>query len=356
VGLGAENWLDAVKITMVKKRLADGTQCRKCAQTEEMLRNRGVRDQIDEVVWAVEGDSESRGMKLAASHGVETAPFFIVNADDGSETVYVSALQLLKELFPARRRSGEIPAAEVGEDDLAAVASSYLARQPQDILRWGLERHGERCVIAFSGAEDVVLVDMAAKTGLPFAVCTVDTGRLHPETYEYLETVRTRYAIELRVAAPHPEQLQALVRTKGLFSFYQDGHQECCGIRKVEPLRRMLGSYDAWVTGQRRDQSLETRADLRVIEQDPTFEGRSGPLVKINPLTAWTSAEVWSYIREHELPFNPLHERGYRSIGCAPCTRPITPGQHEREGRWWWEDAQSKECGLHAGNLATKPR
>jgi phosphoadenosine phosphosulfate reductase len=343
-----------VKITMVKKRLADGTQCRKCAQTEEMLRNRGVRDQIDEVVWAVEGNSESRGMKLAATHGVETAPFFIVSDDDGTETVYVSALQLLKERFPAHRRGPDASARD--DDDLAAVAASYLARQPQDILRWGLERHRERCVIAFSGAEDVVLVDMAVKTGLPFSLCTVDTGRLHPETYEFIESVRTRYGIEVNVAAPDATEVQALVRSKGLFSFYVDGHKECCGIRKVAPLRRMLSAYDAWVTGQRRDQSLETRADLRVIEVDPTFTGRKGPLVKINPLAAWTSAEVWAYIREYEVPFNPLHQRGFRSIGCAPCTRAIAPGQHEREGRWWWEDAQAKECGLHAGNLADKPR
>lgn len=334
---------------MVKKRLADGSQCRKCAQTEEMLRNRGIRDRIDEVVWAKEGDSESPGMKLGAEHGVETAPFFVVETDDGQVVVYRSALRMVKELFPRRR--GEDPGKDAAEDDLAGVGASYLGREPAEILRWGLERFGEHCAIAFSGAEDVVLIDMASKSGLPFSVCTIDTGRLHPETYEFIERVRKQYGVEIRVTAPAAAPLAAFVRRKGLFSFYEDGHKECCAIRKVEPLRALLTGFDAWVTGQRRDQSLETRSDLAVIEQDDAFAGRSGALVKINPLTAWTSAQVWSYIRDNEVPFNPLHERGFRSIGCAPCTRAVLPGQHEREGRWWWEMAEAKECGLHAGNL-----
>ena len=141
------------------------------------------------------------------------------------------------------------------------------------------------------------------------------------------------------------------MREKGLFSFYRDGHKECCGIRKVEPLVRALRPLKAWVTGQRRDQSPGTRAEVPVVQLDSTFGSPERPLVKFNPLANWSSKQVWAYIREHEVPYNALHERGFFSIGCEPCTRPINPGQHEREGRWWWEEETLKECGLHAGNV-----
>jgi phosphoadenosine phosphosulfate reductase len=140
-----------------------------------------------------------------------------------------------------------------------------------------------------------------------------------------------------------------MVREKGLFSFYQDGHQECCGIRKIEPLERALAGLDAWVTGQRKDQSPSTRAEVPFVQQDDRFQGRAEQLYKYNPLANWSSAELWNYIRMMEIPYNPMHERGFISIGCEPCTRPVLPGQHEREGRWWWEEATQKECGLHAG-------
>ncbi|MGZ8245730.1 phosphoadenylyl-sulfate reductase, partial [Methylomagnum sp.] len=135
-----------------------------------------------------------------------------------------------------------------------------------------------------------------------------------------------------------------------LFSFFVDGHQECCGIRKVEPLRRKLATLDAWLTGQRRDQNA-TRAELAEVEIDPAFSTPEHQLVKFNPLANWSSAQVWDYIEAHDVPHNELHWRGFVSIGCEPCTRPILPNQHEREGRWWWEGAGKKECGLHAGNL-----
>ena len=145
--------------------------------------------------------------------------------------------------------------------------------------------------------------------------------------------------------------MENLVKEKGLYSFYKDGHKECCGVRKVEPLRRALQSLDAWITGQRRDQSPSTRAQVAIVETDPVFSSPEHELIKFNPLANWTSRQVWSYIRENNVPFNPLHERGFISIGCEPCTRAILPGQHEREGRWWWEEQTHKECGLHAGNL-----
>jgi thioredoxin-dependent adenylylsulfate APS reductase len=272
---------------------------------------------------------------LAARLGVETAPFFVVSGDGGEEVVYRSALKLIKDHLTG--------GGEGGGGDL-------VGREPQEILRRGLERFGRDLAIAFSGAEDVALGDMAVRTGLPLSVVTVDTGRMHPETLEFVERVRTHYGVEIAVTAPDAPALEAFVREKGLFSFYEDGHAECCQVRKVEPLRRALSGYRAWATGQRRDQSLETRADLPVEEEDRTFAGVDGPLVKLNPLARWTADDVWRYLRDNGVPTNPLHERGYRSIGCAPCTRAIEPGQHEREGRWWWESAEDKECGLHAGN------
>jgi phosphoadenosine phosphosulfate reductase len=136
------------------------------------------------------------------------------------------------------------------------------------------------------------------------------------------------------------------VQKKGLFSFYQDGHGECCGVRKVEPLRRALKDYRAWLTGQRRDQS-PTRTNVAVFELDVAHGGPEGPLLKANPLAALSLADTWQYLRDNEVPYNELHDRGFVSIGCEPCTRAIRPGEHERAGRWWWEEATKRECGLH---------
>lgn len=228
-----------------------------------------------------------------------------------------------------------------------ALAAEYASRPPQDVLKLALTECSPAVGISFSGAEDVVLVDMAAKLGLPFRVFSLDTGRLHPETYLFLEKVRTHYQVTIETFAPQTEAVQALVREKGLFSFYVDGHKECCGIRKVEPLVRALAPLRGWVTGQRKDQSPGTRADVPVVQLDRTFGTPDKPLLKFNPLSFWTSKQVWAYIRDHEVPYNSLHDRGFVSIGCEPCTRPINPGQHERAGRWWWEEETKKECGLH---------
>jgi phosphoadenosine phosphosulfate reductase len=339
-------------ITMVKKRLASGEACDKCLRAEELLKGRGLWGRIDEVVWADEGDPASAGMQLAARLGVSLAPFFVVRGDDGAQAVYESTLKLVNErLSPATSGGGSsrLP-------DLDAAAADLAGRPPADILRYGLERWGRSLGIAFSGAEDVVLVHMASEMGLPFSVFCLDTGRLHPETYRFIEAVRKRYQVDIALTAPSAPALEEFVKRKGLFSFYEDGHQECCGIRKVEPLRRMLGTLRAWATGQRRDQSPATRSAIAVIERDPTFTGEGGPLVKLNPLAAWKSAQVWQYIRDNAVPYNPLHERGFVSIGCEPCTRATLPGEHERAGRWWWEESTKRECGLHVGNLdRTKP-
>ena len=229
-----------------------------------------------------------------------------------------------------------------------------LSRQhPREILAYALAEYAPDIAISFSGAEDVVLIDLAAKTGAKFRVFSLDTGRLHAETYRFLDEVRERYEVPIEVFVPQPEALEKLVREKGLFSVYRDGHKECCGMRKVEPLRRALAGLSAWVTGQRRDQSPGTRAEIPVVQVDTAFSNNGNQLIKFNPLANWSSRQVWDYIRSEGVPYNPLHERGFISIGCEPCTQPVLPGQHERAGRWWWEDETRKECGLHAGNLAS---
>lgn len=235
-------------------------------------------------------------------------------------------------------------------DMLTALAAEYQNKSPLEIMDFALSQAGE-LAISFSGAEDVVLIELASQLKKPFRVFSLDTGRLHPETYQFIEKVRQHYSIDIEMCFPEAQAVSALVQQKGLFSFFQDGHLECCGIRKVQPLRKKLATLDSWVTGQRRDQSPGTRQDIPVIQQDLTFAGPNKQLLKFNPLANWSSAEVWSYIRLMEIPYNPLHEKGFISIGCEPCTRAVLPNQHEREGRWWWEEATHKECGLHAGNL-----
>lgn len=235
--------------------------------------------------------------------------------------------------------------------EIAGLASEYATREPRAILELALSRI-ENIAVSFSGAEDVVLVDIATRIRPDIAVFTLDTGRLHGETLRFLQKVRDRYKIALEVLSPDAIAVERLVRDKGLFSFYEDGHAECCGIRKVAPLKRRLASLDAWITGQRKDQSPSTRATVPVLQQDDAFSTPERALLKFNPLANWSSAEVWGYIRGNEIPYNELHEKGFISIGCEPCTRAVLPNQHEREGRWWWEEATIKECGLHGNRKA----
>ena len=238
--------------------------------------------------------------------------------------------------------------------DVAELAASYANKSPQDILKLAFEHFGDELWISFSGAEDVVLVDMAWKLNKNVKVFSLDTGPLHPQTYRFIEQVREHYGIAIDVLSPEAAEVQALVKDKGLYSFLKDGHGECCGVRKIAPLRRKLSTVKAWATGQRRDQSPGTRSQVAALEIDSAFSTPERPLYKFNPLAQMTSEEVWGYIRMLELPYNSLHEQGFISIGCEPCTRPVLPNQHEREGRWWWEEATQKECGLHAGNLIAK--
>ena len=230
--------------------------------------------------------------------------------------------------------------------EMSVLTTEGGTGEPPEIVKLALERF-DKIAISFSGAEDVVLVDMATRIRPDIMVFCLDTGRLHGETYRLLEKVRERYHVAIEVLSPDTIAVERLVRDKGLFSFYKDGHNECCGIRKVMPLRRKLATLDAWITGQRKDQSPSTRSNVPIFQEDPAFSKPDHRIVKFNPLANWSSAQVWRYIRDNDVPYNALHEKGFVSIGCEPCTRPILPGQHEREGRWWWEEATIKECGLH---------
>jgi len=337
-----------MRVTMVKKRLLNGEPCKKCVDAQTLLESRGLWSRIDEVIWAIEGDPESAGMKLAAEYRVDLAPFFVVREDDGSARVYTSTLQFIKEGLAAGGVVSAPPtlSLSLSADELAKLTLEFDNAPPERTVHWLLERFGVEATIAFSGAEDVAVIDIAVKTGLPFSVFTLDTGRLHPETYRFIEKVRRHYGVDIELMSPAAEPLQALVQRKGLFSFYDDGHGECCGIRKLEPMRRALAKKRAWITGQRRDQS-PTRTDVAVLQLD-THPGLGGqPLLKLNPLAAWSLQKVWSYIRANDVPYNALHDQGFISIGCEPCTRVPRPGEHERAGRWWWEEATKRECGLH---------
>ncbi|MCK9606032.1 MAG: phosphoadenylyl-sulfate reductase [Methylomonas sp.] len=236
------------------------------------------------------------------------------------------------------------------EFDINQIQTELQGKNPRTILNTALTRF-DNIAISFSGAEDVVLIDLALQIRKDIQVFSLDTGRLHPETYRFIEQVRKHYHIDIELLTPDREVLDRFVTQKGLFSFYEDGHTECCGIRKVEPLRRKLATLDAWITGQRKDQSLDTRGDIPEVQIDSAFSVADRTLLKFNPLLNWSSAQVWDYIEAYQVPYNPLHAQGFVSIGCEPCTRPVLPNQHERAGRWWWEDAAKKECGLHAGNI-----
>ena len=216
---------------------------------------------------------------------------------------------------------------------------------PEAVLRWAYESFPRVAIVASFQAESSVLIDMAVRIRPDVHVLTLDTGRLPKETYDLIDRVRNRYAIEIEVVSPDAGDLAEMVGSHGVNLFRQspDMRRLCCEVRKSRPLARALYRYDAWVTGLRRQQAA-TRSSTPVVAPDPEHEG----LTKIAPLASWTKDQVWAYIHEHDLPHHPLYERGYTSIGCEPCTRATTRGEDERAGRWWWEqEGEVKECGLH---------
>lgn len=201
------------------------------------------------------------------------------------------------------------------------------------------------------GAEDMVLTDIIAQRFSNIEIFTLDTGRLPEETHALMQTATERYRVRLRVYVPDRDALESYCAAHGSSAFYRsvELRKRCCFIRKVEPLKRALAGKRAWITGLRRDQAV-SRADLLEF----AFDEENG-LHKFNPLADWTHAEVWEYIRCFDVPYNALHDRGYPSIGCAPCTRAVTVGEDIRAGRWWWENAEGKECGLHPGHRIAQP-
>jgi phosphoadenosine phosphosulfate reductase len=221
----------------------------------------------------------------------------------------------------------------------APTKETELARELRSIA------HGfAPAVLASSlSAEDMVLTDAIARQGLPIGIFVLDTGRLHGDTLALVERIRGRYGLEPEVFHPDPAAVLQYVENHGRDAFYRDTElrQRCCEIRKVRPLRRALSGRRAWITGLRREHSA-ARSGLPAQEHDHVHG-----LEKFNPLAAWSEEEVWSYLRRFEVPYNPLYDQGYRSIGCAPCTRPVVAGEDVRAGRWWWEAASKKECGLH---------
>jgi len=210
----------------------------------------------------------------------------------------------------------------------------------------GVEKNYSPAALASSfGAEDMVLLDLIARDGLAIQIFTLDTGRLPRQTHALIEKVRKQYAIEIDVFSPWPDSVEAFVAEHGMDGFYDGVEQRkaCCAVRKVEPLRRALAGKRGWITGLRREQS-DTRAVIAESEYDPNWG-----LWKFSPLADWSDTEVWDYLHGNNVPYNALHDRGYPSIGCEPCTRAVKPGEHPRAGRWWWEqDGAKKECGLHA--------
>lgn len=219
--------------------------------------------------------------------------------------------------------------------DRIESAASSLAAIAQD--------HAPAVLASSFGAEDMVLVDLIARNALPIGIFTLDTGRLPEQTLALIDRVRDRYVLPVDVYSPEPATLEPFVRTHGVNAFYEsvDLRKACCAIRKTEPLARALAGKGAWITGLRREQSV-TRSDVPYEEFDAVHA-----LAKFNPLIDWTEDDVWSYVRDRLVPYNALHDQGYRSIGCAPCTRAVEPGEDVRAGRWWWENPEHKECGLH---------
>jgi len=221
---------------------------------------------------------------------------------------------------------------------------SLKGKNPTEILEILIDKFGEK--IAFSsslGAEDQVLTDMIVKVRPTTKIFTLDTGRLFPETYDLIDRTCQKYKIKINIFFPNPTEVEEMVNRDGINLFYKnvENRKHCCHVRKIEPLKRAFKGLDAWICGLRRSQSI-TRKDIKTVEWD-----EANGLIKINPLIDWTEKQVWDYIDNYNVPVNPLHKKGFPSIGCLPCTRAIFPGEDVRAGRWWWENPDTRECGLH---------
>ncbi len=230
------------------------------------------------------------------------------------------------------------------------AARTLRGKSAEEALRWAVREFGGQVALASSfGAEDVVLIDLLSRVTDRPRVFAIDTGRLHEATYEVMDQLRDRYGISFEIYFPDHGLVERMASEDGLHSFRKslEARHACCYVRKVEPLSRALSRLNAWITGLRREQSV-TRTAVEVVEVDYVHDG----IAKINPLVEWTEQQVWDHIRRHRVPYNRLHDEGFPSIGCEPCTRAVAPGEHPRAGRWWWEAPEHKECGLHVPDKA----
>lgn len=238
-----------------------------------------------------------------------------------------------------------LPLLDEEEAQIHAAADRFEHADAEELLRWALERfHPRMAISAAGGVDGLAIIDMAWRIDPRVRVFTLDTGRLPPETYALFEEVRDRYGIDVEFEFPDRQQVERMMFVSGPNLMYRsvDDRVRCCEIRKVEPLKRKLATLDAWVSGLRRDQ-WKTRKNVAKVELDRDHGG----IVKLNPLADWSAEDVWDYVRKNEVPYHELFDHGYTSIGCAPCTRPVQPGEDERAGRWWWEQDTDKECGIH---------
>ena len=229
--------------------------------------------------------------------------------------------------------------------DINDLNQKFQNSTAQEITEYFIKEYGQDAALSSSlGAEDQVLTDMVLKVDKSANIFTLDTGRLHPETYDVMDATNLKYGVKLNVFFPLNEKVEELYQKQGINGHFEsiENRKNCCNIRKMEPLRRALKPLKVWITGLRAAQSV-TRTDMPVVEYDENFE-----VIKVNPLINWSEEDVWNYIKQNNVPYNKLHDQGYPSIGCAPCTRAIKEGEDIRAGRWWWENPEHKECGLHA--------
>ncbi len=212
-----------------------------------------------------------------------------------------------------------------------------------DLIKSAVRIHSPATMATAFGLEGMVILDMMDRLGLEIGLFTIDTGRLPEETHAFMDIVRARYERPIRVFSPEPAQVEEFVMAHGMNAFYQSValRKRCCEVRKIEPLRRALAGKKLWITGLRKEQSV-TRTDIEALAYDEV-----NGLMKLNPVADWSEADLWAYAERFDVPTHPLHKQGFPSIGCAPCTRAIQPGEDARAGRWWWEEPESKECGLH---------
>ena len=228
--------------------------------------------------------------------------------------------------------------------EIDALNEKFINASVQEVLSFFLNTYGDRIALASSlSIEDQMITDLLLKINAKARIFTLDTGRLFPETYSLIDRTNMKYNCQIEVFFPDAAEVEAMVRKSGINLFYNgiDERKYCCHVRKIQPLKRAFSQLDVWICGLRKEQSV-TRKDVRLIEWD-----EANGLIKLNPLINFSEEEVWNYIKSNQVPYNKLHDHGFPSIGCQPCTRAVQPGEDIRAGRWWWENPEHKECGLH---------